>query len=125
VRAALAEARQGLRLPLRLRRRLLSAIGIASASAMQAAALAVRDGLGRGFDRAARAADLPEVIVHYESQPIDKVAARISALPDLAAFSTRLEVTDVGIGSGNHERGDAVAEVVPGSGRADTQWSRA
>lgn len=57
------------------------------------------------------------MIVHYASQPIDRVAARISALPDLAAFSTRFEVTDDGIGSGNHEGGDAVAEVVPGSGR--------
>jgi len=115
VRAAFAEARHGLQL--RLRRTLLSAIGIALASAMLAAALVVGDGLGRGFDRAARAADLPDVIVHYQSQPVDKVDARISGLPDLAAFSARLEVTDVGIGSGNHQRGDAVAEVVPGSGR--------
>ncbi len=64
--AALYEARQGLRL--RRRQTLLTAMGIALAAAMLAAALVVGVGLGGGFDRAARAADLPDVIVRFDPQ---------------------------------------------------------
>ena len=114
MRAALADARRGLRS--RRRRAVLTALGIALAAAMLSAGLVVADGLGLGFDRAARAADLPDVIVRFDDQPASKVAQRIRTLPDLAAFATRLELTGVGIGAGDRRRGDAVAEVV-GPGR--------
>jgi ABC-type lipoprotein release transport system permease subunit len=114
MRAALADARRGLRG--RRRRALLTALGIGLAAAMLSAGLVVADGLGLGFDRAARAADLPDVIVRFADQPASKVAQRIRTLPDLAAFATRLELTGVGISAGDRGRGDAVAEVV-GTGR--------
>lgn len=87
--AALADARRGLRV--RRRRSTLTALGIALAASMLAAAVVVSDGLGRGFDRAARAADLPDVIVRFDPQPVSLVDQRIRALPDIAGYATRFE----------------------------------
>jgi ABC-type antimicrobial peptide transport system permease subunit len=112
--AALSEARRGLRL--RRRRALLTALGISLAAAMLSAALVIADGLGLGFDRAARAAGLPDIIVRFDPRPQSVVAQRINALPDLAAYATRFEQTNVGIDFAGRDRDDAVAEVV-GSGR--------
>ena len=112
--AAFAEARRGV--ALRRRRSLLTALGIALAAAMLSAALVVADGLGRGFDRAARAADLPDLIVRFDSTFASRVTSRITALPDVASYSLRYEVTGVGLGAGGRERDDAVAEVLS-SGR--------
>ncbi len=115
VRSALGEARRGL--ALRRRRALLTAVGIALAAAMLSAAVVVADGLGRGFSRAAHAADLPDVIVRFDDEPQSQVTERIRSLPDVAGYATRTEVTNVGIGAAGprHRRDDAVAEVV-GSG---------
>ncbi len=114
--AALTDARRGLRL--RRRRSLLTALGIALAAAMLSAAVVISDGLGRGFDRAARAADLPDVIVRFDPEPIGLVGQRIRALPDLAGYATRTEQTNVGIAAGpGRGRGDAVAEVVAAGAR--------
>jgi ABC-type antimicrobial peptide transport system permease subunit len=98
------------------RRAALTAIGIALAAAMLSSAIVLSIGLGQGFDRSARAADLPDLIVRFDPQPLQRVAARIRALPDIAAFSTRAEFTGVGIGANGHRDGDASAEVV-GAGR--------
>ncbi|MGH2869364.1 MAG: ABC transporter permease [Solirubrobacteraceae bacterium] len=114
MRAALVEARLGLRAG--RRRAALTAVGIALAAAMLSAALVIADGLGGGFDRAARAADLPDVIVRFTPQSYDRVARRIRALPDIAAFSTRTEFTDVGIDARGHHNEQASAEVI-GRGR--------
>jgi ABC-type lipoprotein release transport system permease subunit len=94
----------------------LSAVGIALAAAMLSAGLVIADGLGRGFDRAARAADLPDLLVRFEPVSVRTITDRIRALPDVAAYSLRLELTSVGIGTTGHRRGDAVAEVM-GPGR--------
>jgi ABC-type antimicrobial peptide transport system permease subunit len=94
----------------------LTALGIGLASAMLAAAVVVSDGLGRGFDRAARAADLPDVIVRFNPQQAGLVARRIEALPDLAAFSLRQEFTGVDVAANGHNSSSASAEVV-GDGR--------
>ncbi len=83
---------------------------------MLTAALVVSYGLGRGFDRAARAADLPDVIVRFNPEDRGKIAKRIAALPDLAAFSLRREVTSIGVEFGAHGSQSASVEVV-GSGR--------
>jgi ABC-type antimicrobial peptide transport system permease subunit len=112
--AAFADARRGL--ALRRRRALLTATGIGLAAAMLAAAVVVGDGLGRGFDRAANAADLPDVIVRFDPESARLVARRITELPDLGGYSLRLELDNIGVASGGHGRNDAVAEVV-GSGR--------
>jgi ABC-type antimicrobial peptide transport system permease subunit len=95
---------------------LLTAVGITLAAAMLSTALVLADDLGGGFARGARAADLPDVIVRFDPQSLRQVAARIGALPDLAAFSTRTEFTDVGIAANGHRDGQASAEVV-GPGR--------
>ncbi len=95
-----------------LRRAPLTAIGVALAAAMLSSAIVIADGLGNGFARAARAADLPDVIVRFDPQARGLVVSRIRALPDIAAFSTREEVTNVDIGAGGHSSGQGSAEVV-------------
>jgi ABC-type lipoprotein release transport system permease subunit len=94
----------------------LSAVGIALAAAMLSAALVIAAGLGQGFDRAARAADLPDLLVRFDPVSARTVADRIRALPDVASYSLRFELTNVRIGATGHRRGDAVAEVM-GPGR--------
>ncbi|MGI8862821.1 MAG: FtsX-like permease family protein [Solirubrobacteraceae bacterium] len=107
---AFAEARRGL--SRRRRRSSLTALGIALAAAMLSAALVVGDGLGNGFDRAAKAAGLPDMIVRFDPQSARRVSERIAALPDIAGYSLRFEVTNASIAATGHRRGDAVAEVV-------------
>ncbi len=114
LRAAFAEARYGVRV--RRRRSLLTALGIGLAAAMLAAAIVVSDGLGRGFGRAARAADLPDIIVRFNQEPADRVAQRIAALPDIAAYSLRAEATGVGLQAGDYSSSSGDVEVV-GPGR--------
>ncbi len=92
-------------------------MGIALAAAMLSAAVVVGYGLGTGFDRAARVAGLPDVIVRFDPQSELTVARRIRALPDVARYSLRFEVTNVGIGFDGRQRGDAVAEVLNAPGR--------
>lgn len=115
LRAALAEARTGVRL--RRRGALLTAMGIALAAAMLSAAVVVGVGLGGGFDRAAKAADLPDIIVRFDPESTSLVDQRLRALPDIASYSTRFELTNTQIAAGGRRRGDAVAEVMSGSGR--------
>ncbi len=112
--AAFAEARRGLRL--RRRRSLLTALGIGLAAAMLSAALVVADGLGRGFDRGAKAADLPDIIVRFNPEPAGTVAQRIAALPDIATYTLRDEVTNVPVDGNGQQTGGASVEVV-GAGR--------
>jgi predicted lysophospholipase L1 biosynthesis ABC-type transport system permease subunit len=112
--SVLGEARVGLRV--RRRRSLLTAVGIALAAAMLSTAVTIADGLGGGFARATRAADLPDVIVRFNPEAYDRVAARVRALPDIAAFSTRTEFTNADIHARGHGDGRASAEVV-GAGR--------
>jgi predicted lysophospholipase L1 biosynthesis ABC-type transport system permease subunit len=113
-RSALAEARRGL--APRRRRALLTGLGIALSAAMLSAAVVVADGLGLGFDRAAKAADLPDLIVRFNPQSESEVDQRIRALPDVAHFATRTELTDTGVNAAGagRRRYDAVAEVVGG-----------
>ena len=114
MRAVVGDIRRGIRL--RRRRVLLTAVGITLASAMLCTAVVIADGLGDGFARAASAADLPDVIVRFDPQPYARVARRIRALPDIAAFSTRAEYTDVDVAADGHRDDQASAEVV-GPGR--------
>jgi ABC-type antimicrobial peptide transport system permease subunit len=116
LRAAFVEARFGLRA--RRRHAVLTAVGIALAGAMLSAAVVISYGLGTGFDRAARAASLPDIIVRFNDKSAADVARRIRALPDLARFQLRLELTNVGVGFRGLQRSDAVAEVLdPGPDR--------
>ena len=110
MKTAFLEAAYGLRL--RRRRSLVTALGIALAAAMLAASLVVSDGLGRGFDRAARAAGLADAIVRFDPEPASVVSQRIEALPDVAAFSLRQEFTDVPVSAGGDDSSQASVEVV-------------
>ena len=83
---------------------------------MLAAAAVVTDGLGGGFDRAVKAADLGDLIIRFDPEPTEKIAKRIGALPDIAGYALRTEVTNAAIAYGRHFANHAVAEVV-GSGR--------
>ncbi|HUO75280.1 MAG TPA: FtsX-like permease family protein [Solirubrobacteraceae bacterium] len=118
LRAAWIVARQGLRA--RRRRVLLTAVGIALAAAMLSAAVVVSYGLGTGFNRAARAASLADIVVRFNDKSERTVAARIAALPDVARYALRFEATNVSIDLDRRgeRRDDAVAEVIdPGPQR--------
>jgi ABC-type antimicrobial peptide transport system permease subunit len=83
---------------------------------MLTAALTVSDSLGFGFDRAAHAANLPDVIVRFFPQPADRVAQRIAALPDVASYTARQELTGIGLETANDVADNGVVEIV-GPGR--------
>lgn len=117
LRAAIVSARQGLRR--RRRRAVLTGVGIALAATMLSAAVVLSYGLGTGFGRASRAAGLPDILVRFNDTSASKVVARIRALPDVARWSLRLEITNVGVGFDGRRRGDAVAEVLDSPGRLD------
>ncbi len=94
----------------------LSAVGIALGAAMLATATVVGFGLRTGFRRSARAAGLPDIIARFDTQPLGVLAPRIRALPDLAAYSFRLELTNVPLQGGGHRSRQGVIEVM-GTGR--------
>jgi ABC-type antimicrobial peptide transport system permease subunit len=94
----------------------LSAAGIALGAAMLATATVVGFGLQTGFQRSAHAADLPDIIARFDAEPLSKVLGRITALPDLAAYSFRLELTNMHLRGGGHSSSQGVVEVL-GSGR--------
>ncbi len=83
---------------------------------MLVAALVVSDSLGFGFDRSARAADLPDIIARFNPQSAGRVSQRIAALPDLAAYTVRQELTGVGFETADEFAGNGVVELV-GPGR--------
>jgi predicted lysophospholipase L1 biosynthesis ABC-type transport system permease subunit len=95
---------------------LLTATGIALSAAMLAAAIVIADGLGDGFNRAVRTADLGDLIVRFDPEHAQQAARRIAALPDLSGFALRTEVKNATIAFGQHRVGHAVGEVL-GSGR--------
>ena len=102
---------------------LLTGLGIALAAAMLMAALVVSDSLGFGFDRAAKAADLPDIIVRFNPQSSSRVAQRITALPDIAGYALRQEVTSVTLQTDDQFAGNGDVEVVA-PGRTATRSSR-
>jgi len=83
---------------------------------MLVAALVVSDSLGFGFDRAAKAADLPDIIVRFNPEGSTRVAQRIAALPDIAAYTLRQEATNAGLQAGDAFADNGDVEVV-GPGR--------
>jgi hypothetical protein len=98
-----------------VRRGRLAFVGVLLAAAMAGAAVTVAYGLATGFDRAARQADLPDVIVSFRAESRDEIDRIVSALPNVAARAYRLEFTDVGVSGrdGSSEKG-SVALVDPG-----------
>ena len=76
------------------RRRWLAAAGIAAASVVVGTATTVGYGLSTGFDRAARDADLPDVVARFDRERASTLDKRVRALPNLAARSYRRELTN-------------------------------
>jgi ABC-type antimicrobial peptide transport system permease subunit len=79
---------------------------------MLAAAVVISYGLGTGFTRAAKAAGLPTIIVRFDPQRASLVKQRILALPDVARYSLRFEVTAAGFSYRGHRTHTGVAEVL-------------
>jgi len=77
------------------RRRRLAAAGVAAASIVVGTAVTVGYGLATGFDRAARTADLPDVVARFDRERRATLDERVRALPNLRARSYRREVTGV------------------------------
>ncbi len=106
--AALRTAVRGLRS--RRRRAITTGLGVTLAAAMLAAAVVISYGLGTGFTRAAKAAGLPTIIVRFDPQRASLVKQRILALPDVARYSLRFEVTEARFSYGGHRTHTGVAE---------------
>ncbi len=87
------------------------------AAAMLSAAIVIADGLGDGFSRAVRKADLGDLIVRFDPEQSSLVRQKLDALPDLSGFSLRDEVTSVDVSFGRHFADTAVGEEVIGAGR--------
>ena len=66
-----------------MRRSRLAFTGVLLAAAMAGAAVTVAYGLATGFDRAAREADLPDVIVRFRGEPRAEIDAIVRALPNV------------------------------------------
>jgi FtsX-like permease family len=90
-----------------VRRARLAIAGVLLAAAMAGAAVTVAYGLATGFDRAAREADLPDVIVRFRAESRADIDRIVRALPNVADRAYRLEATDVGMDSagGSSEKG--------------------
>jgi putative ABC transport system permease protein len=98
------------------RRRWLAAAGIAAASVVVGTATTVGFGLETGFDRAARDADLPDVVARFDRETRSTLDARVRALPNLEARSYRRELTGFRMGDdhGHFVRGATVQIVLGG-----------
>jgi len=98
-------------------RTILAAIGIFAASLVVGTAATVGFGLATGFDRAARQADLPDVIARFDREPRDTVDERVSALPNLESRSYRFELEDVPLRAGGEHTHKGILHVVLGGRR--------
>jgi putative ABC transport system permease protein len=98
-----------------VRRARLAFAGVLLAAAMAGAAVTVAYGLATGFDRAARQADLPDVIVRFRPESHAEIDRIVGALPNVADRAYRLEATGVGMASpgGSSQKG-SVELVDPG-----------
>jgi ABC-type antimicrobial peptide transport system permease subunit len=97
-------------------RSVLGGLGIVLVATMLAVATTVSYGLLTGFDRGASQADLPDVLVSFDSQSASSVRERLASLPDLEAFSLREQLTSVPVRAGRESADNGVVEIV-GPGR--------
>jgi len=99
------------------RRTWLAALGVAAAALVVGMCVTVAYALSTGFERAARQADLPDVLVRFDPARRAEVDARLRTLPGLEARSYRDEVTDVGLRAGGHATDRGAVHVVQGGRR--------
>ncbi len=96
------------------KRAALAALGVLLASAMAGAAITVGYGLHTGFDRAAREADLPDVIVRFRPERRAEVDAILRRLPNLQARSYRTQVDNRQVAGGSGATDNGAIELVAG-----------
>ena len=96
------------------KRAALAALGVLLAAAMAGAAITVGYGLHTGFDRAARDADLPDVIVRFAPERRAEVDAILRRLPDLQARSYRTQVDNRQVAGGSGATDNGSIELVAG-----------
>ena len=99
------------------RRTWLAALGVAAAALVVGMCVTVAYALSTGFERAARQADLPDVLVRFDPARRAEVDARLRTLPGLEARSYRDEVTDVALRTGGHATDRGAVHVVQGGRR--------
>ena len=97
-----------------MRRRRLAFTGVLLAAAMAGAAITVGYGLHTGFDRAARQADLPDVIVRFDPERRSTVDRIVRRLPNLAAVSYRTHVGGAFLRGGSGSADNGAIELVSG-----------
>jgi predicted lysophospholipase L1 biosynthesis ABC-type transport system permease subunit len=107
-----AWAAAALRLRTGRRRTTVAAATIAVASLLLGTAVTVGYGLVTGFDRAADAADLPDVIAQFDERPVAGLDATLRALPNVAAVAYRYEFTNVPIGADGHSTSNGAVDIV-------------
>jgi putative ABC transport system permease protein len=95
----------------------LAFAGVLLAAAMAGAAVTVAYGLATGFDRAAREADLPDVIVRFRPERQESIDRIVRALPGVAARAYRFEVNGVVLDSDGGTSGNGAVELVGGGRR--------
>jgi putative ABC transport system permease protein len=95
-----------------VRRARLAFAGVLLAAAMAGAAVTVAYALATGFDRAARQADLPDVIVRFRDETRGDIDRLVRALPNVADRAYRLEATDVNMGSAGGSSDKGSVEIV-------------
>ena len=100
-----------------MRRNRLAFAGVLLAAAMAGAAVTVAYGLATGFDRAAREADLPDVIVRFDGESRAEIDRIVAALPDVADRAYRLELNGVGLSSEGGSSDQGSVELVDGPRR--------
>ena len=96
---------------------MLAALGVFAASLVVGTAATVGYGLATGFDRAAREADLPDVIARFDDESRKTVDERVRALPNLAARSYRYEIKDVGLRANGEGTRKGIVHIVAGGRR--------
>ncbi len=94
-----------------------SALGILAAAIVVGVAVTVGFGLSTGFDRAAREADLPDVLARFDGRSLDDIDERVRALPNLAARSYRVELRRWRLSAGADTTGQGVLHVLLGGRR--------
>jgi ABC-type antimicrobial peptide transport system permease subunit len=95
----------------------LAWVGVLLAAAMAGAAVSVAYALATGYDRAARQADLPDVLVRFDTQPQGRIDAIVRALPDVAGRSYRLEVNGVSVAADGGSSTQGAVALVAGRRR--------
>ncbi len=98
------------------RRSLLAGAGVLLAATMLGTAVTVSWSLATGFDRSAKAADLPDVIARFDRERVGEIDAKLRALPNVEATSYRTEITRVRLSGGTGSTRRGVVQVV-GPGR--------